>query len=48
MILLGTYTDFYKEHKWGLESISTTKIFCTLGHLRGLRTNTFSPEIPQN
>lgn len=51
MILLETYTDFYKEHKWALESISPTKTFCTRGHL-GVYTQTLnmeeSPEIPQN
>lgn len=40
MILLETHTDFDKEGKWALESISTTKTFCTLGHSRGLHTNT--------
>jgi len=50
MICLETYTDFDKEHKWALESISTTKTFCTLG--RGVDTQTLnmeeSPEISQN
>lgn len=48
MILLETYTDFDKEHKWALESISTTKTFCTLGHLRGLYTNTQYGRKPRN
>lgn len=48
MILLETYTDFDKEHKWALESISTAQIFCALGHLRGLRTNTYYGRKPRN
>lgn len=51
MIPLETYTDFDKEHKWALESISTAKTLCALGHLRGLHTTLNmeeSPEIPQN
>lgn len=40
MNLLEACTDFEKEHKWALESISTAKTFCALGQLRGLHTNT--------